>query len=78
MCSYAGGPDKQAYALLQRFAKDLSFAEEGRDEILQLDQFGFHELDGIMSEIYLPTAPHKAILELRLLPGDWRGYGTEE
>ena len=43
--------------MLQRVAKDLSFAEEGRDEILQLDQFGPHELDGIMSEIYLPTAP---------------------
>ena len=34
MQSYAGGPDEQPNALLQRFAEDLSFAQEGRDEIL--------------------------------------------
>ena len=33
MQSYAGGPDEQ-HALLKRFAEDLSFAQEGRDEFL--------------------------------------------
>ena len=34
MQGYAGGPDEQPNALLQCFAKDLSFAQEGRDEFL--------------------------------------------
>ena len=44
------------------------FAQECFDQGVQLGQLSGHELNGVVGEVDLPTAPNKAVLELRLFP----------
>ena len=61
----AGGPNEQAYALLECFAE---YPQQCFDQGVQLGQLSGHELNGVVGEVDLPAAPNKAVLELRLFP----------
>ena len=64
----AGGPNEQAYALLECFAEYPSAPQQCFDQGVQLGQLSGHELNGAVGEVDLPAAPNKAVLELRLFP----------
>ena len=63
----AGGPNEQAYALLECFAEYPSAPQQCLDQA-QLGQLSGHEPNGVVGEVDLPGAPNKAVLELRLFP----------
>ena len=74
----AGGPNQHAYALLECLARHTSASQQGFDQGVQLGQFRGHELNGVVREVDLPTAPNQAILELHLFPRNGCCNGTKE